>query len=225
MQNKYVAYYRVSTDKQGQSGLGLEAQQALFNSCVPKDAAVIAPPFIEVESGKRHKNRPQLLAAIEVCRQTGAILVIANISRLARNVAFVSALMESGIKFIAADMPTANELTIHIVAAMAEYEGKQISERTRVALQAAKARGVKLGNPNLAAAREKSRTAPKFYPLPALSVIELMKSKRLAKFSFEAVANYLNGLGIKTVRKRDWHAATVRRVLLRAERGIIGEER
>lgn len=225
MPNRYIAYYRVSTDRQGQSGLGLEAQQASVLACIGKDAELIAPPFIEIESGKRHKNRPQLLAAISACKSMNATLVVARIDRLARNVAFVSALMESGVTFIAADMSTANNFTIHIIAACAEHEGNLISKRTKAALQAAKARGVKLGNPNIHLAREKSRAAPKNHPLPSLSVMELIKAKRLAKFSYEAVADYLNGLGIKTVRNSEWHAATVRRVLLRSERGILGEER
>ena len=138
---KYVAYYRVSTARQGQSGLGLEAQQSAVESfCEPIES------FTEVESGKL-KQRPELMRAIAACKRHKAILVVAKLDRVARNVAFVSTLMESGVEFIACDNPNANRLTIHILAAVAEDEASRISERTKAALAAAKRRGVVLGNP------------------------------------------------------------------------------
>lgn len=129
---KYVAYFRVSTQRQGQSGLGLEGQQAAVAAfCEPLES------FTEVESGKR-SDRPELARAIAACKRLGATLVIAKLDRLARNVHFVSGLMESGVEFIACDNPNANRLTVHILAAVAEDEARRISERTKAALAAAR---------------------------------------------------------------------------------------
>src|SRR3954447_18385327 len=144
---KYISYYRVSTARQGRIGLGLEAQkQAVLNHL---SGIFPLSEFTEVESGRRN-DRPKLAEALAACRLHKAVLVIAKLDRLARNVAFVSHLMESGVEFQAVDFPEANRLTIHILAAVAEHEAKMISERTKIALAAAKARGTKLGprNPN-----------------------------------------------------------------------------
>jgi DNA invertase Pin-like site-specific DNA recombinase len=142
---RYIAYYRVSTARQGQSGLGLEAQQTAVRSFVAADA-VILEEFVEVESGRRN-DRPRLIEALAACRRHKAVLIIAKLDRLARNVAFVSNLMEAGVDFVAVDMPHASRLTVHILAAVAEHEREMISQRTKAALAAAKARGVRLGNP------------------------------------------------------------------------------
>lgn len=142
---RYIAYYRVSTARQGQSGLGLEAQQTAVRSFVAADAAIVEE-FVEVESGRRN-DRPQLLKALAACRRHNAVLIIAKLDRLARNVAFVSNLMEAGVDFVAVDMPHASLLTVHILAAVAEHEREMISQRTKAALAAAKARGARLGNP------------------------------------------------------------------------------
>ena len=156
---RFVAYYRVSTDKQSRSGLGLEAQRAAVEAHVAGARGAVAAGFIEVESGRK-KDRPQLAAALAAARAHRAVLVIAKLDRLARNVHFVSGLMESGVEFVAADMPTVNRLTVHILAAVAEEEARMISARTKAALAAAKARGVRLGNPNLAAGSpEQARAA------------------------------------------------------------------
>lgn len=144
----FVAYFRVSTDAQGRSGLGLEAQREAVERHVGAAKGHIIAAFEEIESGKNNA-RPKIAAAISACRLKRATLVIAKLDRLARNVAFVSNLMESGVDFVACDNPYATRLTIHILAAVAEHEREQISERTVAALAAAKARGVKLGNPNL----------------------------------------------------------------------------
>jgi len=141
---RFVTYLRVSTDAQGRSGLGLEAQRAAVAQHVATTGGRIVAEFVEVESGRK-KDRPQLAAALEACRQQRAVLLLAKLDRLARNVAFVSGLMESGVEFIAADMPTVNRLTVHILAAVAEEEARMISARTKAALAAAKARGVVLG--------------------------------------------------------------------------------
>jgi DNA invertase Pin-like site-specific DNA recombinase len=140
----FVAYYRVSTAKQGRSGLGLEAQQAAVADYLNGGRWKLCAEFTEVESGKR-SDRAELAKALAVCRRRKATLVIAKLDRLARNVAFIANLMEAGADFVAVDLPQANRLTVHIMAAMAEYEAKAISDRTKVALAAAKARGVKLG--------------------------------------------------------------------------------
>src|SRR3954452_8738746 len=156
---RFIAYYRVSTDKQGQSGLGLEAQRKTVTDYLNGGAWALIGEFTEVESGKRDDNRPVLAKALAACRAHGATLVIAKLDRLARNVAFISRLMEGGVEFVAVDFPTANRLTIHILAAVAEHEREMISARTKAALQAAKARGVKLGNPRAAEAAKLAQAA------------------------------------------------------------------
>src|SRR3954467_9714463 len=140
---KFVAYYRVSTTRQGQSGLGLEAQRKAVEDFLDGGSWQLAAEAVEVESGKR-SDRPKLQEALRLCRLHGATLVIAKLDRLARNVAFISNLMESGVEFTAVDFPQANRLTVHILAAVAEHEAKAISERTRAALKAARDRGQRL---------------------------------------------------------------------------------
>ncbi len=141
---RFVAYYRVSTARQGRSGLGLEAQRdAVGNYLNGGDWKLIAE-FTEVESGKRD-DRPELARALALCRVRNATLVIAKLDRLARNVEFIARLMNSGVDFVAVDMPQANRLTVHILAAIAEHEREMISARTKAALARAKARGVTLG--------------------------------------------------------------------------------
>jgi DNA invertase Pin-like site-specific DNA recombinase len=143
---RFVAYYRVSTDRQGKSGLGLEAQREAVRSYLDGGSWTLVDEVTEVESGKR-TDRPELDRALGLCRLYGATLVVAKLDRLARNVAFISKLMESGVDFVAVDFPQANRLTVHILAAVAEHEAAMISARTKAALNAAKARGVQLGNP------------------------------------------------------------------------------
>jgi DNA invertase Pin-like site-specific DNA recombinase len=141
----FIAYYRVSTDRQGQSGLGLDAQRAAVAAFVAGRGDLVGE-FTEVESGRR-SDRPELHRALDLCREKRAVLVIAKLDRLARSVAFISNPMESGVEFVAVDMPQANRLTLHIPAAVAEHDREMISQRTKAALAAAKARGTKLGNP------------------------------------------------------------------------------
>src|ERR1700687_402779 len=143
----FVAYYRVSTARQGASGLGLEAQRAVVDQYFNGSDGKVIAEFTEVETGTR-TDRPQLVEALKACELYGAKLIIAKLDRLARNVAFISNLMDSSVEFVAVDFPQANRLTIHILAAVAEREREMISQRTKAALAAAKARGTKLGNPN-----------------------------------------------------------------------------
>jgi DNA invertase Pin-like site-specific DNA recombinase len=131
---RYLAYYRVSTDKQGHSGLGLDAQRAAVQAYLAQGAWTLQAEFTEVESGQR-ADRPVLARALAACRAQGAILVIAKLDRLARNVAFISNLMDSGVEFVAVDFPQANRLTLHILAAVAEHERDMISARTKAALE------------------------------------------------------------------------------------------
>src|SRR3954471_20698344 len=142
-QGKFVAYYRVSTERQGRSGLGLEAQQQAVRSYLNGGSWRLVAEVVEVESGKR-SDRPKLSEALRLAKLHRATLIIAKLDRLARNVAFVSSLMESGVEFTAVDFPQANRLTIHVLAAVAEHEVAMISARTKAALAAAKARGTPL---------------------------------------------------------------------------------
>jgi len=211
---KFVAYYRVSTHRQGQSGLGLEAQQNAVREYLNGGNWKLAAEFTEVESGK-HADRPELTAALEACRKHQAKLIIAKLDRLSRNVAFISALMDSGVEFIAVDMPEANRLTIHILAAVAEHEREAISSRTKDALAAAKARGVKLGNPRLddvrpAAAKSLKVGADKF----ATNVAPIIRDIQGAGITtLRGVADALNKRGIKTRRGRQWNASQVKNVI------------
>ena len=138
----FIAYYRVSTDKQGKSGLGLEAQRQAVVDFINGNGNKVIAEYTEVESGKR-RDRPELAKALTDCRKHKAKLVIAKLDRLARNVHFISGLMESGVDFVAVDMPQANRLTVHILAAVAEHEREMISQRTKAALAVAKERGVR----------------------------------------------------------------------------------
>lgn len=142
-----VSYLRVSTARQGASGLGLEAQRAAVQGFAATGGHTIVAELLEIESGGK-ADRPQLAAALATCRLHRATLVIAKLDRLARNVAFIANLMNGGVEFVACDMPHANRLTLHLLAAIAEHEREMISQRTKAALAAAKARGVRLGNPN-----------------------------------------------------------------------------
>jgi len=216
MKKSYIAYYRVSTVRQGQSGLGLDAQRHSVNSFASV-AGEVLNEYVEIESGKRN-DRPQLIAALGECRRRGAILVIAKLDRLARNVAFVSNLMESGVEFVAVDNPHASKLTIHILCAVAEHEREMISERTKAALQAAKARGVRLGNPeghakSLKHARAKLISNADEHARTLRVIIADIQRSGLT--SYRQIANALNARGIATARKGQWHPATVRNVLLR----------
>jgi DNA invertase Pin-like site-specific DNA recombinase len=218
---KFIAYLRVSTDKQGHAGLGIEAQRKAVTDYLDGGNWQLLAEHVEVESGKR-SDRPQLQAALAHARATGATIVIAKLDRLARNVAFISNLMESGVDFVAADMPMANRLTVHVLAAVAEHEREMISQRTKAALAAAKARGTKLGNPNGARALRGRGNAPAVASLKAaaaahtaqvLPAIDAIRAEGIA--SLHAIAVELNRRGILTARGGQWYATTVRNTLAR----------
>jgi DNA invertase Pin-like site-specific DNA recombinase len=147
MRGKFVSYLRVSTDKQGQTGYGIDAQRAAVASYLNGGDWQLLGEFVEVESGKRN-DRPELDKALAAGRKHKAKLVIAKLDRLARNVALIANLMDGKVDFVCCDMPQANRLTIHVLAAVAEHEREMISDRTKAGLAAAKARGVKLGGPD-----------------------------------------------------------------------------
>jgi len=222
---KIIAYYRVSTAKQGQSGLGLEGQQAAVEAYCRQHGATILKSYTEVESGKR-ADRPELAKALGHARLAGATLVVAKLDRLARNVAFLSALMDTDVQFVACDNEHANRLTLHILAAVAEAEAKAISDRTKAALAAYKARGGLLGSARLghwdgrergwrqavkAAAVANAKAAADSYAFLMPSIREL----RDAGASLAAIAERLNDEGHTTRRGGAWSATAVHRLLAR----------
>ncbi len=217
---KFISYLRVSTQKQGKSGLGLEAQRHAVKEYLNGGNWTLVQEVIEVESGKS-KDRPKLAEALRLCRVYNATLLVAKLDRLARNVAFVSALMEAKVKFVCCDCPEANNLTIHILAAVAEAEAKAISERTKAALAAAKARGVQLGGlkwdvasvankgRKLAIKVRQQQVADRVKDLAP--VIEKIKAE--GAISLREIAGALNERGIKTARGGEWSANQVKRIL------------
>jgi DNA invertase Pin-like site-specific DNA recombinase len=219
-----VVYYRVSTARQGASGLGLEVQRvAVETLCASRGWSIIAPPFQEVESGKR-SDRPELLKALEQAKLTGARLVIAKLDRLSRDATFLLTLQDSGVRFVAADMPDANDLTVGIMALVARQERQAISRRTKEALAVAKARGVRLGNPNGAAAfrRAGKGTGAAIAAVSANAtsradqlrpVIQRLQAGGVA--SLGGLAAALNEEGILTPRGGRWHASSVRNLMAR----------
>lgn len=222
---KITTYLRVSTARQGNSGLGLEAQRAAIESYAQGRNATIVKEFVEVESGKNNE-RPQLAAALHLAKVTGSVLVIAKLDRLSRNAAFLLALRDSGVKFIAADMPDANELTVGIMALVAEQERQAISTRTKDALKAAKARGTKLGNPNGASALRRAakgnesavstiKAKAGAYAADLKPIIQDITSAGVA--SLAGIANELNKRQISTARGGQWHKTTIANLLARLE--------
>lgn len=212
---KFIAYYRVSTDKQGASGLGLEAQQASVRKYAT-DRALLAE-YSEVESGKKNA-RPMLAQALAHAAATGATLLIAKLDRLSRNAAFVLELQNSGVDFICCDMPAANKLTIGIMALLAQHEREQISTRTKAALSALKQRGVKLGMPNnltddARAISAEQRSAKAREDVNWRKAGALAISMRKQQATFREIAEALNTSGYITRTGKRFEAITVKRLV------------
>ena len=222
---KFISYLRVSTARQGISGLGLEAQREAVTGYLNGGRWTLVQEVMEVESGKRN-DRPAIAEALRLCRLHRATLIIAKLDRLARNVHFISSLMESGVDFIAVDFPQANRLTVHILAAVAEHEAAMISTRTKAALAAAKARGVVLGGQrgsldrmeaigrkgNVASAAVRSEAVAKRNQ-DLMPVIEGIRADGVT--SPQKIADALNAMGITAPRRGTWSPVQVRRVLAR----------
>ena len=217
MTGKFVAYYRVSTTKQGINGLGMDAQRnAVMNYLDGGNWKLIAE-FAEVESGKRN-NRQELNKAIALCRKEGAILVIAKLDRLARNAAFLLNLRDSGVDFIAVDMPHADKFTVGIMALVAEKERDMISQRTRDGLAAAKRRGTKLGNPRPAQALKAAHTVnlarADAYAKSLLPVIQEIRAAHVT--TLRGIAQCLNARGFKTPNGKTFKPQSVKNLVMRA---------
>lgn len=219
---RYVAYYRVSTAKQGRSGLGIDVQRDTVLRFI-NGGAELVEEYTEVESGRK-SDRPALANALRHCRATGATLIVSKLDRLARDVAFLSGLMNSSVEFVVCDFPQANRLTLHIMAAMAEYEARMTSERTKAALVQAKKRGVQLGNPNGARALRKAGKGNS----AAVAVVQSKAQEKAADLHFmlediqnsgvtslAGIAAELNARGARPPRAGKWHATTVARLLAR----------
>ncbi|MQR02471.1 resolvase [Glaciimonas sp. GS1] len=221
----FIAYYRVSTQKQGASGLGLEAQQEAVARYLNGGAWELVDEFVETETGKGADaltRRPQLRAALDACRKSGAKLLIAKLDRLARNVHFITGLMEASrgngknaVKFVACDMPDANDLTIHLMAAFAEHEAKRISERTKDALAMAKKRGVVLG----AAGPANLKPHIEIRRADADSFAEKLRGQiegfELRELTQRQMVDELNLLGIRTPRSGEWSLIQLQRTIAR----------
>jgi DNA invertase Pin-like site-specific DNA recombinase len=220
---RLVAYERVSTARQGASGLGLEAQRKVIEDFAASRGAEVLARFTEVESGRK-ADRPELAKALHLSKVTGATLVIAKLDRLSRNAAFLLALRDSGVRFVAVDMPEANDLTVGIMALVAQAEREAISRRTKEALAVAKARGVKLGNPNGAESLRRAgkggaalRTAVSANAAAfAADLAPVVADIQAAGYtSLRAIAAELTARGIRTRRGGRWGVGNVGKVLLR----------
>lgn len=225
---RYVAYLRVSTERQGKSGLGLEAQrEAVARFMAQHGGEVIAPEFVEVESGRKDSDeRPELAKAIARCRATGATLLIAKLDRLSRRVSFLARLMDSTVDFVCADNPHATRFTLHILAAVAEHERDMISQRTKAALAASKARGKILGGRRdrsadirqYQAQGSKAAAAELAANFEARGVADSLRELEGRGLSLQAMARELNAQGILTLRNGKWTATAVKRALARLGR-------
>ena len=230
MPQSFVSYLRVSTKKQGQSGLGLEAQREAVVRHVSGVGGEVVREFVEVESGKKD-DRPELLKALAFAKRNGAVLIVAKLDRLSRNVRFLSTLMEGGAEFVACDNAHANRFTLHILAAVAEHERELISKRTSAALQAAKARGAKLGSAmpgkwdgredarlagalkgNAVSAKVRSAAAREEYADLLPTIYELKAAGR----TLREIAAELNARGERTRRGAEFGPSQVMRILERA---------
>ncbi|MET4240772.1 recombinase family protein [Bradyrhizobium sp. RT10b] len=211
---KFVSYLRVSTKRQGESGLGLEAQRAAVDAFLNGGRWKLVEELVEVESGKHHHNRPALHKAMEACKVYGATLVIAKLDRLSRDAHFLLGLQKAGVKFVAADMPEANEMVVGIMALVAQAERRMISERTKAALQAVKARGKRLGRPKGYQIPSNLETRAKGSAANAANAVAFAERLRpvlteLASLSAAAAAAELDRRGVQTALGGKWTARAV----------------
>ena len=209
----FISYLRVSTERQGSDGLGIDSQRTAISNYLGLTGSSLEAEFVEVESGKRG-DRPVLEAALQLCRRRKATLLVAKLDRLSRTVAFLSRLVETRVDFVAVDNPHANKLMVHMLAAFAEHERDMISSRTKAALSAARARGVRLGSPKLDCARAAAAIALRRradgYCLNVAPVIAEIRRSGISTFA--GIASALSARGIPTDRGGQWHAATVRNI-------------
>lgn len=216
----FIAYYRVSTQRQGQSGLGLESQQSVVADYINRQEGVLLHQYTEVESGKNN-NRPELAKALQHCQLTNSTLIVSKLDRLSRDLHFLSSVMQSNIKFICCDQPNSGPLVLQVLAAVAEEERRAISTRTKLALTEAKKRGVELGNPNFnevrntctSNAHSQFMTNTKKYREAILPVIENVKAAGTT--TLKGIAEELNRLGFKSRTGKQFYPSTVR--------GLIGQ--
>lgn len=217
MDGRFVSYLRVSTDKQGKSGLGLEAQRAAVAGFLNGGAWRLVGEMVEVESGKL-VDRPQLNAAMAMCKLTGATLVVAKLDRLSRDAHFLLGLQKAGVDFVAVDMPNANKLTVGIMALVAQQEREAISARTKAALGAAKARGTKLGGwrggPKVDSAAGRAAATTKADAF-AGQVAPIARQMQAEGMGLRGIAAELTQRGIKTARSGLWTGQAVKNLLAR----------
>ncbi len=218
MQGWFVSYLRVSTDRQGKSGLGLEAQRAAVTAHLTGAAWTLLAEMVEVESGKETIDRPELARAMALCRLTGAVLCVAKLDRLSRDAHFLIGLDKADVDFVAVDMPNANKLTVGIMALVAQQEREAISARTKAALAAAKARGMKLGGyrgvpPPASAMASAARIAKA--DLFASRVGPLVRELQATDVTLEAIARELTVRGVRTARAGAWTGQAVKNLLAR----------
>lgn len=226
---KVIAYYRVSTKKQGESGLGLEAQKNTINKFLTGSPYELVAEYVEIESGRKtDKRRPQLRAALEQCEREGATLMIAKLDRLTRNVGFLNRLLDRQVTIMALDMPNLQDpamsrFILQLMANVAEFERAQISDRTKKALAARKARGMSLGSPTpangaqaggLVTADQANDFASQVYPV-------IQELKKFGCATLAKIAQGLSARGIATATgKKAWSISAVRNVVNRAEGAI-----
>lgn len=211
---KVISYIRVSTAKQGQSGLGLEAQRLAVNEFISVQGFVLEKEYVEVESGKKN-HRPVLLEALADCKKSGATLLIAKLDRLGRSVAFISKLMEARVDFKAVDNPYAEKFMVHLLAAYAEHERDLISKRTKAAMQIAKARGVKLGEYGRNVLSKQNKEKADAFARKMKPILEKLRKRR--KTTLREITNELNRLKLPTAtgESKKWHINTVFRLIKR----------
>jgi DNA invertase Pin-like site-specific DNA recombinase len=234
MRQKLMAYYRVSTAKQGASGLGLEGQEAAVGEYARATGGNLLRAYTEVETGKR-SDRPELARALADCKRSKAVLIIAKLDRLARNVHFLSGLMEAGVEFVCCDMPSANRLTLHIMAAVAEDEAKRISERTKAALAAYKARGGVLGaarhgayrlkgGANAKAARRAGEVARERAADAYADLAPAIAAMRADGLSLRQIAGRINAEGHTTRRGKQWNQVQIKRIVSLYQRRVLRDD-